>query len=205
MNLKLAGLALLCIVAAIGGWLLFRGSPTGAASGPEATDSAEAATTPQPDTPPAPAVDQAPATPPEGTEARGPIGPVVAGPLRLTPPTPVRTPSDRSRMLQLPDGSFVPALNGAIDPPAISWPSDKPWSPIVGREIDTVGKEWYVHADGTKTITDMVWRSDLGRKDGFTGVNHPMAPGTMIDGAGAPIVPGGAKPTPDGRVGPRKM
>ena len=205
MNSKLAVLVLLCVVAAIGGWLLlFRGSAAAASAGPDATAATDVPPASAQETLPAPVATDAPAAPEPDARAQAPLGPVVAGPARLTPPTPVRTPQDRSRMLQLPDGTFVPALNGAIRPPPISWPNDKPWSPIVGREIDTLGNEWYVHADGTKTITNMLWRSDLGRKDGSTQSYHPTAPGTMIDGGGAPLVPGGKTP-PDGKVGPQKM
>lgn len=76
--------------------------------------------------------------------------------------------------LWLPDGSSVPALNGAVDAPPLArgWDPTVPWAPIVGvRTVD--GVQWYVHADGTQSTTRMVMRPDLGRLDAVTSVAHP--------------------------------
>lgn len=79
-----------------------------------------------------------------------------------------------SRELQLPDGSVVPTLNDAVDaaPIAQFWGS-QPWSPIVGVERSSAGLDWYKHADGSYSTTQMVWRSDLGRHAAMTRVAHP--------------------------------
>ncbi|MCA8948283.1 MAG: hypothetical protein KDE27_02200 [Planctomycetes bacterium] len=81
---------------------------------------------------------------------------------------------DHSREIELPDGSFVPALNGAIDAAPVGdfW-GPQPWSPIVGVERNSVGLDWYRHEDGSYSTTQMVWRSDLGRNVAMTRVAHP--------------------------------
>jgi hypothetical protein len=85
-----------------------------------------------------------------------------------------------SRKLELPDGTFVATLNGAIDAPPLAryWgPFD--WSPILGVERNDAGLDWYKHADGSYSTTQMVWRSDLGRNEAMTRVAHPgPAPAT---------------------------
>lgn len=85
-------------------------------------------------------------------------------------PPPVDSPS---RQLLLPDGTSVPALNGAVDaaPLARYW-GPWPWSPI--REVvRDRGVDWYRHDDGSFSTTQMVWRSDLGREAAMTRVAHP--------------------------------
>lgn len=69
-------------------------------------------------------------------------------------------------VLLLPDGSSVPLLNncrGVVDMKA-GWGPEK-WSPIVAKEVDQAGEEWYLHEDGTCSQTKMVYRKDLGRWD----------------------------------------
>jgi hypothetical protein len=79
------------------------------------------------------------------------------------------------RELQLPDGSYVPALNGAEGAPPLQlfWEAGRPWSPIVGVARSDAGVDWYVHADGSRSTTEMKWRGDLGRLDALTRVAHP--------------------------------
>lgn len=81
----------------------------------------------------------------------------------------------------LPDGSRVAALNGAIDPEPLAeaWPAVVAWSPIIGIERSPAGIDWYVHADGSKSTTEMKWRADLGRADAVTRLARPTpkAPG----------------------------
>lgn len=79
-----------------------------------------------------------------------------------------------SSTLELPDGTRVDALNGAVDAPSMKdyWgPFD--WSPIVGVETSSAGLEWYKHADGSYSTTQMVMRPDLGRMAAMTRVAHP--------------------------------
>jgi len=90
-------------------------------------------------------------------------------------PVPVRAPADKTRMVQLPDGTFLPALNGAVSPPAIAF-RDRPFTPITGVKVDSSGREWYEHADGSFSTTVMGWRRDLGRWDAMTQVAHPTEP-----------------------------
>lgn len=79
-----------------------------------------------------------------------------------------------STQLELPDGTFVPTLNGATDaaPLARYW-GPYPWSPIVGTERSSAGIDWYRHQDGSYSTTQMVWRQDLGREAALTRVAHP--------------------------------
>lgn len=83
-------------------------------------------------------------------------------------------PDAPSRDLLLPDGTSVPTLNGATDaePLATYW-GPFPWSPIVGVERNDQGLDWYRHADGSYSTTQMVWRQDLGRMAAMTRVAHP--------------------------------
>ncbi len=78
-----------------------------------------------------------------------------------------------SRELQLPDGSAVPALNGATDPaPLAQFWGNFPWSPIVGTQRSD-GIDWYQHADGSFSTTMMVFAHGLGREICMTRVAHP--------------------------------
>lgn len=90
-----------------------------------------------------------------------------------TAPTEAPVVVDHSRQLELPDGSFVAALNGAVEAAPLQqyWgPFD--WSPITG--VVRAGPiDWYQHADGSFSTTQMVWRSDLGRMAAMTRVAHP--------------------------------
>jgi hypothetical protein len=88
-------------------------------------------------------------------------------------PAPTRTPPVPEQMIRYPDGSFMPPLNGVKVPAALQWPPEAPFSPIVGKQM-AGGVEWYVHADGTQSTTQMVFRSDLGRDVAVTHVARPM-------------------------------
>jgi hypothetical protein len=77
-------------------------------------------------------------------------------------------------MLHLPDGSSVPALNHITMPVEFAWPQGVPYAPIVGRETDFNGTEWYVHADGTRSTTEMKYRKDLGREDATAITKNPL-------------------------------
>jgi hypothetical protein len=87
----------------------------------------------------------------------------------------------------LPDGSRVALLNGATNarPLAEAWPQDRPWSPIVRVERSDVGVDWYVHADGCRSTTEMRWRADIGRMDAVTRIGQPVA--------APPIAPGSSR------------
>ncbi|HEX5051821.1 MAG TPA: hypothetical protein VFZ65_08625 [Planctomycetota bacterium] len=80
----------------------------------------------------------------------------------------------RSHELELPDGTTVATLNDAVDaaPLAMYW-GPMPWSPIVAIERSSAGVDWYRHADGSYSTTQMVWRKDLGRYAAMTRVAHP--------------------------------
>lgn len=53
-----------------------------------------------------------------------------------------------------PDGTYLPPLNGvAMAPRMMFHPRLAPFSPVVGKERDAMGWEWYVHLDGTRSTT----------------------------------------------------
>jgi hypothetical protein len=93
----------------------------------------------------------------------------------VAPPTPVSPPAAGGETWLLPDGTRVPALNGATGAKPLSeaWPRDVPYSPIVRTERTSAGVDWYVHADGSRSTTEMKWRADLGRSDAVTRLARP--------------------------------
>ncbi len=109
-----------------------------------------------------------------------PVAAPTAPPARLQYTAPVATrtpePAARKRMVLLPNGDYVPTLNGVLDAPAMDWPTSIPYSPIIGRE-STATLDWYVHADGSKSTTQMAFRTDLGRMGPVTTVANPAPVG----------------------------
>jgi hypothetical protein len=107
------------------------------------------------------------------TTAAAAAAAIVAAPAASRDPT-----GPRDGQLALPDDTFVPCLNGARGAPDLRlfW-GDRPFSPIVSIERTDLGIDWYVHADGSRTTTEMKWRADLGRFDAMTRVAVPV-PGT---------------------------
>jgi hypothetical protein len=100
--------------------------------------------------------------------------PATAESAAAAPAAPVPAKVDHSRELALPDGTFVATLNGAVDAaPLQQFWGQVPWSPIVGVERNDQGLDWYRHADGSYSTTQMVWRSDLQREVAMTRVGHP--------------------------------
>lgn len=127
-----------------------------------------------------------PATPPpaQPPTTQPPAAPSSALPvLRYGAPPAVREPTETARrqLIALPNGEFVPTLNGVVDAPAMTWPVEVPFSPIVGTERDPRGQEWYVHANGARSTTSMVFRSDEGRMSPVTTLALPKAPNQIVD------------------------
>lgn len=117
-------------------------------------------------TPKAPPPTAAAPTPPTTAPAA-----VVPLPERGRKPAP---PAGRPDQLALPDGSFVATLNGATDvPPLGDYWGNWPWSPIVGVERSSAGLDWYKHADGSFSTTQMAWSSTLKAHVPMTRVAHP--------------------------------
>ena len=113
-------------------------------------------------TPPEDAPKPPPPTAEKPADPKPSTAPVMTVP--YLPEPEAKVPAERR--LKMPDGSFVPTLNGVVNPAAIVWHSG-PYSPVVRKQVDPT-LEWYVHADGTYTTTIMQWRSDLGRNDACT-------------------------------------
>ena len=82
-------------------------------------------------------------------EANHPPKPEPAVALRGAP-TQKKDLLDPNDQIRLPDGSYVPALNGVAT--AVSW-GKRAFSPIVGRNVTAQGVEWYVHEDGSQSTT----------------------------------------------------
>lgn len=110
----------------------------------------------------------------------GPADPVPAGPAPapvtsnapvVQPAGPPPAPSKGKAIY--PDGSAHPALNGVDEEIKVSWPTQVPFSPIVGQFVDRDGLQWYRHEDGSQSTTKIAWRKDLGRNAAITLVANP--------------------------------
>ncbi len=103
-------------------------------------------------------------------------------------PAVTSNPPSPQKMLELPDGTFVPALNGAVNakPLVTAWDPQVPYAKIIRQERAPDGVDWYVHADGSFSTTRMVFRDDLKRMDAVTSVAHP---GGEAPAAAAPREP----------------
>jgi hypothetical protein len=116
-----------------------------------------------------------PATP--AGEPRSAPAATVAEPTAPAPAIPAvgepSTDTSRAGGLRLPDGTSLPPLNGAIDPPPMVWSDDTPFSPVVGVQHDPGGCDWYVHADGSRSTTVSRPGPD-GRLLPWTIVAHPI-------------------------------
>lgn len=99
----------------------------------------------------------------------------------------------------LPDGTWARALNNVKNAPKLDWPPWIPYSPIVERVVDARGQEWYRHADGSMSTTQMTWRTDLGRPDAVTNLANPTDPLPVAPGNTG--TPGNSKPDPSGTGG----
>jgi hypothetical protein len=110
-----------------------------------------------------------------GAAADAPSAPeAVATAGAVMPPAAADRPAPAG--LLLPDGTSVPALNGAVAPPPLARAlGNRAFAPIVGIERSTAGIDWYVHADGVRSTTEMRWRADLGRYDALTRLALPVA------------------------------
>ncbi len=70
-------------------------------------------------------------------------------------PEPTRSPRESHKMVRFPDGTWLPALNGAMGAPAVVWPKDVPFAPVVKIVRDAQGVDWWSHADGSWSTSIM--------------------------------------------------
>ena len=84
-----------------------------------------------------------------GVESKPTLAPVLMKGDAL-PPKPQHSPRDTSGMTRLPDGSYIPNLNGVRIPMVWSRPG---FSPIVGIRRTDRGVDWWVHENGTQSTT----------------------------------------------------
>jgi hypothetical protein len=74
---------------------------------------------------------------------------------RRSAPPPVDRRPEARRGIPMGDGSFLPPLNGVrVEdgiPPIRRDPRLPPPGPVVRKQVDESGQEWWVHADGSQT------------------------------------------------------
>lgn len=109
---------------------------------------------------------------------------VIEDAVPVHPAPEARQAPDPGGSLRLPDGSYVPNLNGVGDQMVLNWPERLPFSPIVGRVTDSFGIERYLHADGSQSTTRLVYRRDLGRMDSMVTVSNPRPVAALRSAAG---------------------
>ncbi len=99
-----------------------------------------------------------PADPPEnpptggGVTSKPTLAPVLMKGAAL-PPKPQQNPRDTSTMTRLPDGTYIPNLNGVRVP--LTWACGV-FSPIVRVERNNLGVDWWVHENGMQSTTEIV-------------------------------------------------
>lgn len=136
---------LLLASAAAGGWYFLRTPPSDEPVAPTAVGSR-----------PGPA-DSRPTTLSVESQAQGKDDELPPEATRKYPPNSfvaLRLPKNIKKGVRLPDGSYLPLLNGvpfAAPVKRSEW--DGPITPVVGKITDNDGCEWWVHADGSTTTT----------------------------------------------------
>src|SRR5262245_59526110 len=108
-----------------------------------------------------PAPDVAPPAPREqskpATEPPKPVAPVVA--LLQTPQAAGAPEAD---CISYPDGTRLPPLNGVKKAPQILFHRAMPFTKVLRKETDPrTGLEWYVHENGARSTTRMMWRNGV--------------------------------------------
>ena len=106
----------------------------------------------------------------------------------------------RKNRLYFPDGSYLPALNGAINAKAVVF-RGRPFAPVIGKKKDSSGVEWYEHEDGSFSTTRKWYRKDLGRMESITQVAHPTDPKPLLVEDPGLVGPGGISPPKKGGGG----
>ena len=79
----------------------------------------------------------------------------------------------------------MPVLNGAYGAPKLLWPPERPWSPIVDK-LYSGGLDWYRHADGSLSTTQLVYDTARGYRVPTSQVANPtkslpMAPDEVAE------------------------
>lgn len=109
----------------------------------------------------------------------------------------------RKHRLYFPDGSYLPALNGATNAKPVVF-RDRPYAPVIGKKKDSSGRQWYEHEDGSFSTTFMGYRKDLGRMDAITQVANPTEPRPLLVEDPGLVGPGGISPPKKGGAGKGK-
>jgi hypothetical protein len=102
-------------------------------------------------------------------------------------PAPAPAPSATKPMARFTNGVEVELLNGVKDPVALPWPSDRPWSPIAEKVHDERGMDWYHHADGSWSTTQMVTDQASGKQIGVGNVFTDGGPPRPVRIGGEPV------------------
>lgn len=113
-------------------------------------------------------------TDPAGAIGRGGGETASGGAGRSEHPTARSAPGPRSRIGRtgppapgaavFPDGTWLPPLNGVgFAPHPCPWPPDRPYSPVIAVITGDKGMQWYRHADGSHSTTQLVRRTEGNR------------------------------------------
>lgn len=102
---------------------------------------------------------------------------------------PMTLPTGFKSGLPLPDGTFLPLLNGvpyAVAPARDA--SDGPIPPVVAKVTDQEGYEWYEHADGSMTTTRWTKTTVMGveKMDVVTSHTIPVPDDKALTPGGVP-------------------
>lgn len=125
-----------------------------------------------PPSPPSPAAEKVPAPV---------VKPMMAAGDRPAPKA-EQNPRDISLMTRLPDGTYVPNLNGVREP--LTW--NGPFSPIVRIHRTDLGEDWWVHENGMQSTTVMVegTRNGVPFREAMIKCAFPIRPLPTVDAAG---------------------
>ncbi|HEX6813475.1 MAG TPA: hypothetical protein VF384_17785 [Planctomycetota bacterium] len=126
-----------------------------------------------PGTPAQALVPPEPASPPDATVPHEPAEPAVA-PL----PTPESAGVAAADCITYPDGSLLPPLNGVKKAPPMVFHRRVPFSKVTGKERDRNGVEWYVHENGARSTTRLMWKN--GVQEAVSEISLPAEPKPLV-------------------------
>lgn len=108
----------------------------------------------------------------EGPAVSAPHATLTAAAVRGVEVPAVAPADDRAAHVAMPDGTWLPALNGVTGAPKSAWSAERPYAPVL--RVDRLqDADWYVHADGSWTTTRWFFRKDLGREEAQSYALHP--------------------------------
>src|SRR5689334_16937891 len=86
----------------------------------------------------------------------------VAAPVVAPLQTPQAAGVPEADCISYPDGTRLPPLNGVKKAPEIVFHRLTPFTKVLRKELDPrTGLEWYVHENGVRSTTRMMWRNGV--------------------------------------------